>query len=569
MRKHLHRKRQINSLKEIIQSVSDGWKPCLMGYFAIQALYLTRFKQFFAIAILFFAGTLYADGDHHHAGDFEQTKLGKVNFPVSCTPIAQAHFNQAVAMLHSFWYDEAEKAFREVTVTDPQCAMGFWGVAMSLYHQLWATPPSAAQLQQGRDAILQAKSLSIKTDREKAYLDAISILYPADDTSDYTAKRIAYQEAMARIFAQYPDDREAAVFYALALISNALPTDKTYAMQKKALSLLQQVLDHEPEHPGVAHYIIHSSDYPELAELGLDAALAYTKIAPAAPHALHMPSHIFIRLGRWQEAAQSNLAAYQAAQQHAKKSAQTATWDQQFHFMDYMLYAYLQSGETQKARDLVDQLRTIGNAQPQNTTVAYAYAAMPARYAVERGKWDEAAQLSVHPDEFPWQKFGWCEAITHFARGVGAARTGNIAVAINSLNRLEALRDADRSIHKNYTADQIEIQRLAVAAWIAAAANRTEEALQLMRAAAALEDSTEKDNVTPGAIIPARELLGEMLLTMNNPAEALKEIEASLLRTPNRRNGMLQAVQAARLAGDQAKASQYEQQLHEMKVSQP
>ena len=530
---------------------------------------MTRFKPIFAMAIFLFAGALYADGNHHHAGDFDQTKLGKVSFPVSCAPAAQAQFNQAAAMLHSFWYDEAEKAFREVTVTDPQCAMGFWGIAMSLYHQLWATPPAAAQLQQGRDAILQAKSLPIKTDREKAYLDAISILYPADDASDYTAKRIAYQEAMARIFAQYPDDREAAVFYALALISNAAPTDKTYAVQKKALRLLQQVLDHEPEHPGVAHYIIHSSDYPELAELGLDAALTYTKIAPAAPHALHMPSHIFIRLGRWREAAQSNRAAYQAAQQHASKNAQTATWDQQFHFMDYMLYAYLQSGETQKARNLVEQLRSIGNAQPQNTTVAYAYAAMPARYAIERGEWREAAELSVYPVEFPWQQFGWCEAITHFARGVGAARTGNIAAAKDSLNRLQTLRDNDRSINKDYTADQIEIQRLAVAAWIAFAENRADEAVQLMRASAALEDSTEKDNVTPGAIKPARELLGELLLELQRPAEALQELEASLQRTPNRRNGIIQAVQAAKFAGDRSKALQYEQQLHNLMISQP
>lgn len=530
---------------------------------------MTRFKPIFAMAIFLFAGALYADGNHHHAGDFDQTKLGKVSFPVSCAPAAQAQFNQAAAMLHSFWYDEAEKAFREVTVTDPQCAMGFWGIAMSLYHQLWATPPTATQLQQGRDAILQAKSLPIKTDREKAYLDAISILYPADDASDYTAKRIAYQEAMARIFAQYPDDREAAVFYALALISNATPTDKTYAVQKKALRLLQQVLDHEPEHPGVAHYIIHGSDYPELAELGLDAALTYTKIAPAAPHALHMPSHIFIRLGRWREAAQSNLAAYQAAQRHASKNAQTATWDQQFHFMDYMLYAYLQSGETQKARNLVEQLRSIGNAQPQNTTVAYAYAAMPARYAIERGEWREAAELSVYPVEFPWQQFGWCEAITHFARGVGAARTGNIAAAKDSLNRLQTLRDNDRSINKDYTADQIEIQRLAVAAWIAFAENRAEEAVQLMRASAALEDSTEKDNVTPGAIMPARELLGELLLELQRPADALQELEASLQRTPNRRNGIIQAVQAAKFAGDRSKALQYEQQLHNLMISQP
>jgi len=284
------------------------------------------------------------------------------------------------------------------------------------------------------------------------------------------------------------------------------------------------------------------------------------------PHALHMPSHIFIRLGQWQDAAQSNLAADQAAQEHARQHASSNSWDQRFHFMDYMLYAYLQLGETGKAWDIVQQVQAIGNAQPSNTTVAYAYAAIPARYSVERGDWHEAAKLRLHPADFPWQQFGWCEAIIHFAKGVGAARTGNITDAKDSLQRLETLRDLDRSAHKDYTAGQIEIQRLAVAAWIAAAENRNEEALRLMRAAATLEDATEKDNVTPGAIIPARELLGELLLTLNQPAAALQELEASLQRTPNRRNALDRAAQAAKEAGNQVKANYYDEQRRKLET---
>lgn len=516
--------------------------------------------RIFTITILLWAGSAIADGDHHPAGNIDQKKLGKVHFPVSCTPVAQAQFNQALAMLHSFWYDEAEKAFQRVTATDPDCAMGYWGIAMSLYQQLWATTPTPMEVQRARNALAQARSLTIKTAREKAYLDAIAILYPAtDDGRDYSARKLAYEQAVKRITEQFPDDNEATLFYALALISNVSPGDKTFTRQKQALQLLQRVLKDEPQHPGVAHYIIHSSDYPELAELGLDAARAYTDIAPTVPHALHMSSHIFVRLGLWPDVVQSNLAAYQASQEHASDN-----YGDDIHAKDYLLYAYLQLDEIEKARAIVQEVRAIDNAYPHNTTIAYAHAAIPARFAVERGDWHEAAKLSIHPADFPWQQFGWCEAITYFAKGIGAARTNNVADAKKSLKHLETLRELDRSAHQDYTAGQIEIQRLAVAAWIAAAENRTEEALQLMRASADLEDSTEKDNVTPGAIIPARELLGELLLTLNHPTAALKELETSLQRTPNRRNAILLAAQAAKKAGNLFKVSQYEQQYHQL-----
>jgi len=528
---------------------------------------MKKFITMSTIAAFLFAGPLQADQNHHHSGTFDQEKLGKVSFPVSCTAMAQTQFNQAVAMLHSFWYDEAEKAFRQVTATDPDCVMGYWGVAMSLYHQLWAAPAVAAELQKGREALRQVNKRAIKTKREAAYLEAVESLYQDDEKVDSSTRKLAYQSAMERIMTQNPDDREAMVFYALALISTASLSDKTFANQKKALRLLQKVLEHEPHHPGVTHYIIHSSDYPGLAELGLNAARTYARIAPAVPHALHMPSHIFIRLGYWQDAVQSNLAADHAAKAHAHENALTETWDQRLHFMDYAMYAYLQMGETEKAREILQQLQSIKKVRSENTTAAYAYAAIPARYAVERAKWDESAGLGVNPRDFPWQQFGWCEAITHFARGLGAARTGKAAVAQNSLQRLEALRDADRAANKDYTADQIEIQRLAVAAWIAHGKGQTEDAVQLMRAAAELEDSTEKDNVTPGAIIPARELLGELLLELKRPDEALQELEASLMRTPNRRNGIYRAAQAASLAGKRSQAERYEQQYRQLTAS--
>lgn len=514
------------------------------------------FARISTFIILLWAGIAIADSNHHSSAHIDQEKLGKVNFPVSCTATAQAQFNQALAMLHSFWYDESEKAFQRVVAIDPDCAMGYWGIAMSLYQQLWATTPTPDEVKRARHALAQARTLTIKTDREKAYLDAIALLYPAvDDGRDYATRKLAYEQAMKQIAERFPDDNEATLFYALALISNVSLEDKTFTRQKQALQLLQRILKDEPQHPGVAHYIIHSSDYPELAIYGLDAARAYAQIAPTVPHALHMSSHIYVRLGLWPDVVQSNLAAYQASQAHASDN-----YGDDIHYKDYLLYAYLQQGETEKARAIVQEILTTDQVHPQNTTIAYAFAAIPARFAVERGDWQEATKLNVHPASFPWQQFGWCEALTYFAKGLGAARTNNLDIAQHSLKRLEMLRDHDRSAHLDYTAGQIEIQRLAVAAWIAAAENKTEEALRLMRASADLEDSTEKDNVTPGSIIPARELLGELLLTLDQPAAALKELEASLQHTPNRRNGIALAMQAARKIGDLSKVKQYEQQ---------
>ena len=502
--------------------------------------------------------------DNHYKSTFNKKNLGKATFLVSCTPPAQEMFNQAIAMLHSFWYEEAEKTFSNITTIDKDCAMAHWGVAMSLYHQLWATPPTPEALQKGRNALQLAKQLKIKTARERAYFEAAEYLYSDEETIDYPTRKISYQKAMEQLSVNNPDDLEAAVFYALALISTASPNDKTYTNQKRALNILQEVLKKEPDHPGVAHYIIHSSDYPELASLGLKAARRYAQIAPSVPHALHMPSHIFIRLGEWHEAAQSNLAAYHTAKNYANENVSSDAWDQQLHFMDYLIYSYLQTGQTRKAEEILRELHTIKKAHPENTTSAYAFAAIPARYTVERSNWQEAATLTVYPADFPWNQFGWCEAIIHFARGLGATKIGKIDEARHSLQRLEALRDADKVANKYYTADQIEIQRLALAAWIALDEGKALKAEILMRASADLEDSTEKDNVTPGAIKPARELLGELLLELNQPDKALKEFESSLIRTPNRWNGIYGASEAARQIGDKIKANNYDQQLQNL-----
>jgi tetratricopeptide (TPR) repeat protein len=498
--------------------------------------------------VLLASAPLLADGDHHVTG-IGQEKLGTTNFAVSCSPAAQLDFNRAVAMLHSFWYDEAKKTFAHIAELDSDCVMAHWGVAMSLYRQLWATPPTLAELQEGREALTRAQALPVKTDRERLYLDAAAQLYRSED-ADYGRRKQSYTQAMAMVQAQFPDDPEANVFYALALISTTDPHDKSYEQSKKALTLLQKVLNQIPDHPGVAHYIIHASDNPDLATQGLAAARAYAHIAPAVPHALHMPSHIFIRLGLWEDAAASNLAAYLAAKDYAKDNFPGKVWDQELHFMDYLLYAYLQDGQNDKAQALWKEVAKIKKTHPENSTSAYALAAIPARYFVERRAWTEAAKLSVAPQDFPWGKFGWCEAITQFARGLGAARSGDIQEAQRSEARLGVLRDGAKADNNAYAADQIEIQRLAVAAWIAQAYHREQEAEALLRKAADLEDVTEKDNVTPGPILPAREMLGDLLLELHRWQDAADAYRLSLQKSPKRLYGL----QGLRLAEQQLQA---------------
>jgi hypothetical protein len=479
-------------------------------------------------------------------------RLGRIHFPISCPPAVQGDFERAVTLLHSFWYEEAEKAFTTITTSDPGCAMAYWGIAMSVYYPLWQ-PPSPAMLQKGAAALAKTRGLAA-TPRERDYIAAIDSYYRDSDKLDHHTRAVAYEKAMAQLAARYPDDREAAVFYALALNATAAPTDKTYANQLKAGAILEKVYAEQPDHPGVAHYIIHSYDYPPLAARGLTAARGYAKIAPSVPHARHMPAHIFTRLGLWQESIDSNRASANAGKAYYASLGKDTVWDQTLHALDYVVYAYLQTGQDRAARAVLEELGAMQRAEPESFVAAYAYAAIPARVALEQHRWSEAAALSPASQAFPWDRFAWARAITVFARAVGAARGGDAAQARAEAQKLEGLHATLTAVNQAYWAGQVEIQQRTAAAWIARAENRKDEALRLMRAAADLEDSTEKHPVTPGPVLPARELLGEMLLDLNLPAKALAEFEASAAREPNRLNGLFGAARAAELSGNPAKA---------------
>lgn len=436
---------------------------------------------------------------------------------------------------------------------------------MSQYHPIWA-PPTATELKKGWAAAEKGRIVSATTERERSYLGAIEVFFKDADKLDHRTRALGYQQAMEQIYRRYPEDREAAIFYALSLLeATTLPVDKDYGKQKKAADMLNRILPEEPNHPGVAHYLIHSFDYPQLAELALPAARSYAKIAPSSPHALHMPTHIFTRLGLWQESIQSNLASAASAKTLVTRTHPGAASFDQLHAMDYLVYAYLQCAQDQKARSALDELSAMRQVDVENVAAAYAFAAIPARYALERRRWAEAAALTVYPSSFPWNRFRYAEAITHFARALGAARSGDPSAARHSLETLASIQQALASAKDDpvnlYWAKQVEIQRRAAAAWTARAEGKSEEALQLMRAAAELEGSTDKSPVTPGAVLPALELLGDLLLELNQPAEAVKAYEASLQVSPNRFNGLHGAARAAELAGDSAKARAYYQKL--------
>lgn len=499
--------------------------------------------------------TLSAQETHQHKHEMSE-KLGQVKFAMSCNKAAQQQFNRAVALLHSFWYAEAEKGFVEVTKTDPKCGMGYWGIAMSSYHPVWAAPV-AAELQTGLSAVQKGSAVGAQTQRERDYISAIESFYKDADKFDHRTRARAYEAAMEQLYLRYPKDHEAAIFYALALLGTAQPTDKSYANQKKAAEILNKILSAEPEHPGVAHYLIHSFDYPALASLALAAARSYAKIAPSSPHALHMPSHIFTRLGLWQESIESNIASAAAAKNHVAKTHPGAAAFDELHAMDYLVYGYLQTAQDGKVKDLVDTLYRINKLDQSIFSAAYALAAIPARDTLERRRWSEAAALKMPPVSFPWNKFTYAEALIYFARSLGASRSGDTAGASKDIERLSSIQRSLAEAQENYWATQVEIQRRTAAAWLAHAEGKQEEALKLMRSATDLEDSTEKHPVTPGAIVPARELLGELLLELREPQQALKEFEASLLVSPNRFNGLYGAARAAELSGDRAKAATY------------
>jgi tetratricopeptide (TPR) repeat protein len=501
-----------------------------------------------------------AQEPHQHQHDATE-KLGQVSFPTSCNPSAQQKFNRALALLHSFQYAEADLAFAEITAGDPDCAMAWWGAAMSLYHPLWA-PPTPAELQKGREAVRRARTANAKTQRERDYIAALDTFYKDSDKVDHWARARAYAVSMDSLHRRYPRDREAAIFYALALNGAAPADDKNLTNRTKAAQILYRIWPREPDHPGIAHYLIHSYDYPSLARLALPAARRYARVAPSSPHALHMPSHIFTRLGMWPDSVQSNLASAATAKEEVAKVKPGAASKDQLHAMDYLMYAYLQGAQDDKAKSILDEALAYSEADQPVFQVAYAWAAIPARFALERRRWKEAASLALHPAKFPWDRFRYAEANIYFARAIGAARNGEAAVARQEIEKLASIQAALSGTKTGYDwAKQVQIQHQAAAAWLAQAEGKAGEATALLRAAAELEDSTDKHPVTPGAVLPAREMLGDLLLELKRPAEALKEYEAVLRTAPNRFNSLYGAAQSAELAGNRQKARAYYKKL--------
>jgi hypothetical protein len=484
-------------------------------------------------------------------------KFGNISFSASIPEKAKPDFNTAVALLHSFEYDEAEKMFAKVIDAAPDGAMAYWGIAMSNFHPLWA-PPTKPELEKGAKAIEIARSIAEKTKRESDYIEAIASFYKDADQLDHRSRVLNFEREMKKIYNTYKEDNEAPVFYALALNAAADPGDKTYARQKQAFTILNSIFQKEPLHPGIAHYIIHNYDYPELAQMALPAARKYASIAPASAHAQHMPSHIFTRLGLWDECIKSNLVAASSAKCYAEQSKLQGHWDEELHAMDYLLYAYLQKGEDDLAKKQVDYLKSITEVHPVNFKVLYAFAAMPARYYLEKRMWKEAAAMEVYPANFPWEKFSWQKAIIHFTRLIGSVHLGKIKDAkmeLQNLKSLHAILLKEKNMSRE--AAQVAVQINTSEAWIQYKEGNNNEAVRLMTAAADMEDGTEKHPVTPGEIIPARELLGDMLLAINKPALAIEAYKSVLKTHPNRLNGLYGAGLAAQKSHNKEVATAY------------
>jgi hypothetical protein len=493
-----------------------------------------------------------AAGQHQHEpGSAAAARVGNVHFATSCAPAVGKDFDHAVALLHSFWFSAAIDAFNQVVQKDPSCAMARWGIAMSWWGNPFGGFRSPKALQEGAAAAEKAAATGARTGRERGYIAAVALLYRDAATVDQRTRTLAYERAMERVAASQPADPEARIFYALALDQTALPTDKTYANQLKAAGMLEREFARQPDHPGIAHYLIHSYDAPALAPKALAAARHYATIAPDAPHALHMPSHTFTRLGYWQESIAANLASAAAARKDGNAASE------ELHAMDYAEYAYLQTSQDAAAKKIVDGLGPIAaRIQANAATVAapptaghFAFAAIPARYALERADW--AAAAALQPAE---AGPAWTRAVTVFARALGAARLGRADEAAKDVDALGSLGDALKKENETYWAGQVDIQRRVAAAWVTFARGWRAEAIAAMREAAGMEDATDKSAISPGPLKPARELLGEMLLEADRPAEALAEFEKTMKKEPNRFRGIYGAARAAQRTGDRARA---------------
>jgi hypothetical protein len=485
--------------------------------------------------------------DHHaNAGALPTpAALGRVHFPVQCSPEAQAAFDEGIKLQHSFWYQAAGEAFRQVRARDSGCTMAHWGEALSLLTNPYS-PPASANLRQGRALLDEAKRLGARNEREAAYIESLSLVFAADDLAQHRARLGAFRDAMARLHARFPDDTEAAIQYALILGVAASPTDKTYADQLRGAAILEAEWERQPEHPGIVHYLIHLYDYPPLAARGVRAAERYATLAADASHALHMPSHIFTRIGRWDGSIEGN-------QRSVERAVATGDVDGEFHALDYMVYAYLQTGQDEAARRALASAGRARSAAPPRNAHAFAAAAMPARLVLERGAWAEAAALPTASRE---GAFPYTDALTHFARAIGLARSGRASEASADIAALRRIADALRP-RDAYWAEQVDIQRETAEGVALFAAGRQEEGLIALRAAADHQGRTEKHVVTPGPLAPARELLAEALLEAGQSAAALREFEAVQQTEPRRFRAVAGAARAAEQAGDRDAAGRH------------
>jgi tetratricopeptide (TPR) repeat protein len=498
-----------------------------------------------------------AQHENHGALSPDQIGSASVKFETSCAPAVKDDFNKAVALLHSFWFPEATKLFNAILAKDSTCAMAHWGIALASWGNPFAGLKNAKTIEVTKLAIDKAKTTGTPTPRERAYIDAVATLVTSAEPTTHAARIAAYDAAMAKVSADYPTDTEARIFYALAVSQAAVPTDKTYAKNVQAAGILEPLFAKMPTHPGLAHYIIHAYDVPPLAPKALDAARKYASLAPAIPHALHMPSHTFTRVGSWKESIETNRRSAEAA----RKSNGPG---EELHALDYQTYAYLQIAQDKAAKAVVEHaLSVVGGAEGAAAGAAgagaYAIAAIPARYALERGAWAEAAMLTARPANTPYT-----EAITHFARALGAARSGNPAAATADIERIAALREKVIAMKDPYWTEILDIQRRVALAWQAYAQGDKDEGLKQMGAAADAEDATDKSAVSPGPLAPARELYGEMLLDAGRAKDALTAFEMTMRKEPNRFRGLYGAARAAEAAGDKAKAREYYTKLLEI-----
>ena len=510
-----------------------------------------------ALSALFLGWGAMPPAGAHDASD-APAKLGKVHFKVDCSAAAQKEFDLAMAYYHSFAWELYQAPLDRALAADPACGMTHWLRALGVLDNpfTWPIPLSPKVLAEGQASIDAARKTGLKTQRERDYVDALAMFYKDHDKLNHRTRAKAFEEAMAQVAARYPEDKEATILYALILSVNFDPNDKKYTNQLKAAGILEPIMVQQPDHPGVAHYLIHSYDYPPIADKGLEAAKRYSKIAPDAAHALHMPSHIFSRVGYWRESIEANRASAEAAK---------ASIPNRVHAYDYLVYAHLQLGQDRAAAQVLADAQQIKQTSDAFAS-AYGFAAMPARYALERHAWKEAASLPLMPaaDAYPWKKYPQAEAINAFARGIGAAYAEDPAAARVEVQRLQQLRDAATALKLGYWAEQIDIQTELVRGVATYAEGKQAEGVEIVRAAAVREDASEKHVVTPGPIKPGREILGDLMLKLGKPADALREYEAVIAREPNRLGPTASAVQAAQKAGDAKKAAFYATRVVEL-----